>query len=83
MAVSNSNRRETSLALIVISTGIFLLAVLFSMVRGFGLYVSLALLVLGCFSMIGAGILRESQAQKQGVLVSPKIVADDSDDGFS
>jgi hypothetical protein len=46
--------------MVVISTGIFVLAVLFSMIQGIGFFVSLALLVLGCFGMITVGILRES-----------------------
>jgi hypothetical protein len=78
MAVANADRRQTSLAMIVISTGIFLLAVLFTLIRGFGLYVSLGLLVLGCFSMIIAGIHRETS--RAGQFAPSRIVLQDSDD---
>jgi hypothetical protein len=65
------------MALVVISTGIFLLAVLFSMIQGFGFYISLGLLVLGCFSMITVGILRESSRE------SKIIDAQDPDEIFA
>ncbi len=67
------------MALLVISIGIFLLAVLFTMIQGFGLYVSLALLVLGSFSMIIAGILRES-TPRVALTPSQKVALKDPDD---
>lgn len=75
----SSNRRQLSLVLVVISTGIFLLAVLFSMIQGFGFYVALGLLVLGCFMMIGVGILRESSA-KAATSTTQTVAFQDPDD---
>jgi hypothetical protein len=71
-----------SFALFIISTGIFLLAVLFSVIQGIGFYVSLGLLVLGCFSMMVVGILRES-SPKDGLLATQKIIVQDPDDIYS
>jgi hypothetical protein len=82
VAVFN-NRKQTSSALLVISTGIFLLAVLFSMVPDIGFYVSLALLVLGCFSMITVGILRETSAKAASLSESQKITVQESDEFYS
>ncbi len=76
-----ANRKKMSRALVVISTGIFLLAVLFSMIRGIGFFVSLGLLVAGCFSMIIVGIMRESV--KDSPLVTQKISVQESDDLFA
>ena len=68
-----------SSALFIISTGIFLLAVLFSVIQGIGFYVSLGLLVLGCFSMIVVGILRESSS-KDGMTIAQKIIVQEPDE---
>jgi predicted membrane protein len=82
LVASNAvNRRQMSQALVIISTGIFLLAVLFSMVRGIGFFVSLGLLVAGCFSMIIVGIMRESA--KDNSLAAQKVKAPESDDIFA
>jgi len=63
--------------MVFITTGIFVLAVLFSMIQGIGFYIALGLLVLGCFSTIVVGILRESSSKEQ------KIAVQDSDDLFA
>jgi hypothetical protein len=78
---SAANRKQMSQGLVIISTGIFLLAVLFSMVRGIGFFVSLGLLVAGCFSMIVVGILRESA--KDSSLAAQKVSVQESDDIFA
>lgn len=68
----NSNRRRQSpLTLVAISTGLFLLAVVFSLVGGLGFYVSIALVIMGCFSTIVLGIVREASL-KPGVLQARK-----------
>ena len=70
-----------SQALVIISTGIFLLAVLFSMIQGIGFYVSLGLLVAGCFSMIVVGILREASGDSS--ISAKKIAFEDPDDIYA
>jgi len=67
--------------LVIISTGIFILAVLFSMIRGFGFYVSLGLLIAGSFSMIVGGILRETT--RDGALVGQKVTLPETDDIYA
>lgn len=82
--MSSSNPRQLSLALVVISTGIFLLAVLFSMIQGFGFYIALGLLVLGCFVMIGVGILRESSYPRTAKpALAQKVALQDPDDLYA
>ena len=76
-----TSRKQMSQALVVISTGIFLLAVLFSMIKGIGFFVSLGLLVAGCFSMIIVGIIRESA--KDSVSAAQKITVQEPDDIFA
>lgn len=78
MVTAFSNRNHSSSALLVISTGFFLLAVLFSLIGGDGFYVSLALLVLGCFSMIAVGILHESHS-KSAAIAQSSLIAEAED----
>jgi len=75
------NRKQMAQFLVIISTGIFILAVLFSMVRGFGFYVSLGLLIAGSFSMVVGGILRETT--KDAGLVGQKVALPETDDIYA
>ena len=77
MATAYRSRNNSSGALIVVSTGFFLLAVLFSLIGGDGFYLSLALLVLGCFSMIVVGIMRESHVKAAAFAAPPAIQESD------
>jgi len=49
------------------------------MVKGIGFYVSLGLVVVGCFSMIIVGILREPSARELA-MISRSISVEDVDD---
>lgn len=62
----HGNRKQSTVPMLVISTGLFVLAVLFSLIGGIGFYLSLALVVIGGFSMIIVGMARESNS-KTGV----------------
>jgi hypothetical protein len=63
--------------MVSITAGIFILAVLFSMIPGIGLYIALGLLVVGCFSTIALRISRESSSKDE------KIAVQDPDDLFA
>jgi len=78
MVTTYDARRQSSFPLLVISTGFFVLAVLFSIVGGAGFYVSLALLVVGGFSMIAVGMKRDVRAKS---IVSNQD--NDSEDGLN
>jgi len=73
MALQN-NRKRTPLILAVMSASIFILAVLFSAIPSVGFYISLGLVVVGGFTMLVAGIIREATTKK--VLPIPQKVAD-------
>ncbi len=78
---SAPNRKQMARVLVIISTGIFILAVLFSMIRGIGFFVSLGLVIAGCFSMITGGILRETT--KDGSPTGQNVGLQDTDDIYA
>jgi peptidoglycan/LPS O-acetylase OafA/YrhL len=78
MALQN-NRKSTPLILAVMSASIFILAVLFSAIPAVGFYISLALVVLGGFTMLIAGMIREASTKK-GLPIPQKVTDPDMED---
>ena len=76
---SQNNRKKTPLILAVMSAAIFILAVLFSAIPSVGLYVSLALVVVGGFTMLVAGIIREAGSKREPV-PAQKVTDPDMED---
>jgi hypothetical protein len=79
MVTAYSSRKQGTLALAVVSTGLFLLAVVFSLAGSVGFYVSLGLVLLGCFSMIALGIRRDASVGARSIQTE-KVSSLDSDE---
>ena len=76
---SQSSRKKKPLILAIMSTSIFILAVLFSAIPSIGFYVSLALVVVGGFTMLVAEIIREAAAKRELMIVQ-KVTDPDMED---
>ena len=77
--VAQNSRKKIPMILAVMSAAIFILAVLFSAIPSVGFFISLALVVVGGFTMLVAGIIRES-GSKRGLLAAQKITDPDMED---
>ena len=77
--VTQNSRRKTPMILAVMSAAIFILAVLFSAIPSIGFYISLGLVVVGGFTMLVAGIIRDS-GSKRGLVAAQKVTDPDMED---